>query len=1034
MKNIRILYIEDNKQQRRALTEILRKKGYVVTTASSGKTGLSLFKRRRFDVILCDLNMPEVDGLEVLGQVKQTGSEIPFIMLSTRGSIKEAVRSIKNGAHDFILEPPHPDELETTIDNAFEISSLQQQLLDSQTDYKHLIENIPDVVYSLDTKGIFLSVSPASRELLGYKPEELVGTSLFDLVHAEDQETIKKAFAEAQRSEREQLLRIEARLVTQSGEIRYFEMRGRTSVEDGRFVGGEGIARDITERYHFEQELAQRQREIRSVLDNWPHPIILVDREDRLRIANRGIDDFFGIKFAKLIDRPFSAFIKEIKDCFEDSRHFQRISQEMPVTEPQLHKPDTDAIWFLNHSVKQIKPKQRTLVPVVNTVRDQSGQEMGKIYIYTDITALKQSFDHVQTMVNASPIPVLASRLADGKVIFANQHMARMLGVDASRIKDQKTPDFYDDPKDRERIVTALNKDGYLHNQLIRIKKADKNKLWVLISSEIVHLEEEPVVLTGIYDISQRVEMEQALERERNFVTAVLDTAGALVVVVDRKGRIVRFNRYCEEITGYTLFEVEGHPFWESFILPEETESVKAVFSDLLAGQFPSQHENYWLTKSGERRLIDWSNTALMDESGQVEYVVAIGIDVTEHREMEIALFESEQNYRELVEYAHSIILRWDRHGRVLFINEFAQDFFGYSEKEIVGKHVLGTIVPETDSSGRDLRAMISDIENNPEKYISNENENMKRNGERVWISWSNQPIYDGKDKLKEILSIGKDETERKKAQKALQDTQAQLIQADKLASLGQLVAGVAHEINTPVGALNSMHDTLFRTLDKLKDIIQQEFPQDHGQMPKIEAAFRVIEDAHQVINSGTERVISIVTRLRSFARLDEAELKTVDIHEGIEDTLVLIHNEIKHHITIVKEFGDVPPISCYPSQLNQVFLNLLVNGKQAILDLKSKGTIVIKTYVKEDCVHIQFKDDGIGIPRENLHRVFDPGFTTKGVGVGTGLGLSICYQIIQNHRGEMRVDSKPKAGSTFTITLPMNLEEILESPPTSND
>ena len=415
-----------------------------------------------------------------------------------------------------------------------------------------------------------------------------------------------------------------------------------------------------------------------------------------------------------------------------------------------------------------------------------------------------------------------------------------------------------------------------------------------------------------------------------------------------------------------------------------------------------------------------------------MEYIVSIGIDVSEHRQMEIALLESEQNYRELVEYANSIILRWDRRGKIRFFNEFAQKFFGYEEKEIVGKNIMGTIVPETDSYGQDLRAMIADIEKNPDNYVSNENENMTSRGERVWISWSNQPIYDEKGNLKEILSIGKDETERKKAQKALQDTQAQLIQADKLASLGQLVAGVAHEINTPVGALNSMQDTLFRTLDKIQDIIQQEFPKDHPQMPKIESAFQVIKDAHQVIRSGTDRVISIVTRLRSFARLDEAELKTVDIHAGIEDTLVLIHNEIKHSITIVKEFGDIPPISCYPGQLNQVFLNLLVNGKQAILDLKEKGTIRIKTFVRADKLHIQFQDDGVGIPQENLRKVFDPGFTTKGVGVGTGLGLSICYQIIQNHRGELRVDSHTNKGSTFFISLPLNLEEMLEAVPNS--
>ncbi len=890
MKNIRILYIEDEKQQRKDLSEVLKNKGYRVTTACSGKTGLSLFQRRRFDVILCDLNMPEMGGLEVLEQAKKSNPDIPFIMLSSRGSVKEAVRSIRKGAHDFILEPPHPDELEITIDNAFEISRLQQKLLSSQTDYKRLVENVPDVIYSLDPKGRFISISPASETVLGYKPSELVGTPMFDILHPEDQGRVRQGFLKSQRSGKGQLRKLEFRLVTKSGEIRHFEARGRTTMEDGRVVRGDGIIRDITE--------------------------------------------------------------------------------------------------------------------------------------------LKRSFDNIQTIVNASPIPVLVSHLSDGTIIFINQHMARLLGYNSSKIKGQKTPDFYDNPEDRNKVTAALQEDGHVHNQLIRIKKADDSRIWVLFSTELVNLGEEKVALTGLYDISERIEMEQALELERNFVNAVLDTAGALVVVVDREGRIVRFNRFCKEVTGYTFSEVEGKQFWELFLMPEETESVKAVFQKLLAGQFPSKNENYWLTKSGNRRLIDWSNTALLDNAGEVEYIVAIGIDISEHREMEMALLESEQNYRELVEYANSIILRWNRHGEIRFFNDFAQKFFGYKEKEIIGKNVMGTIVPETDSFGHDLRAMIADIEKNPEKYVSNENENMKRNGERVWISWSNRPIYDEEGNLHEILSIGKDETERKKAQKALQDTQAQLIQADKLASLGQLVAGVAHEINTPMGALNSMHDTLFRTLDRIQDIISQEFPKDHPQSSKIETSFRVIEEAHQVLCSATDRVISIVSRLRSFARLDEAELKTVDIHEGIEDTLVLIHNEIKHHITVIKEFGDVPHLACYPSQLNQVFLNLLINGKQAILDLKKKGTIRLTTFVRKNRVYIKFKDDGIGIPQENLHRVFDPGFTTKGVGVGTGLGLSICYQIIQNHRGELRVDSQPKKGSTFTIILPMNLEEILEDVP----
>jgi signal transduction histidine kinase len=169
--------------------------------------------------------------------------------------------------------------------------------------------------------------------------------------------------------------------------------------------------------------------------------------------------------------------------------------------------------------------------------------------------------------------------------------------------------------------------------------------------------------------------------------------------------------------------------------------------------------------------------------------------------------------------------------------------------------------------------------------------------------------------------------------------------------------------------------------------------------------------------------VTEIVRRLRSFARLDEAELKKVDIHEGLEDTLILIHHEIKHNITVKKDYGEIPPISVYPGRLNQVFLNILNNARQAI---EGKGTVTIKTYLAQGKVHVAISDTGGGISPEDIKQVFDPGFTTKGVGVGTGLGLSICYQIIQEHKGNIKVESEKGKGTTFTVTLPMNLDEIL--------
>ncbi|MGB6864736.1 MAG: ATP-binding protein, partial [Candidatus Aminicenantaceae bacterium] len=258
-----------------------------------------------------------------------------------------------------------------------------------------------------------------------------------------------------------------------------------------------------------------------------------------------------------------------------------------------------------------------------------------------------------------------------------------------------------------------------------------------------------------------------------------------------------------------------------------------------------------------------------------------------------------------------------------------------------------------------------------------------------------------------------------------VKEKQAQLVQSSKRAALGSLVAGVAHEINTPVGAINSMHNTLMRAVEKVKDDIEDCLKDTQKEYARIHSSLEVVDNANKVIQAGTERVIDIVKRLRSFARLDEAELKDADINEGIEDTLTIIHHQIKHEITVVKNYGDIPRISCFPGRLNQVFLNLLINARQSIED---KGTITISTYAKNNKVYVEIKDTGKGIAREHLAKIFDPGFTTKGVGVGTGLGLSICYQIIQDHHGEILVESDAGKGTTFTVILPTDLEKKLET------
>jgi len=254
-----------------------------------------------------------------------------------------------------------------------------------------------------------------------------------------------------------------------------------------------------------------------------------------------------------------------------------------------------------------------------------------------------------------------------------------------------------------------------------------------------------------------------------------------------------------------------------------------------------------------------------------------------------------------------------------------------------------------------------------------------------------------------------------------IQETQTQLVQSEKMASLGNLVAGVAHEINTPLGSIHANADLSRRALEIVCTICRERLQQDDVPEPaKVQRALQILEESNQTTMTASKRIVNIVKSLRNFARLDEAERKKVDLHEGLESTLTLIYHELKNRIEVVRDFRELPLVDCFPNQINQVFMNLLVNGMQAI---EGPGTISITTRAAQDNVIVEIRDTGAGISPENLQKIFDPGFTTKGVGVGTGLGLSIVYKIIEAHGGKITVDSTVGKGTTFTIALPVTAE-----------
>lgn len=249
-----------------------------------------------------------------------------------------------------------------------------------------------------------------------------------------------------------------------------------------------------------------------------------------------------------------------------------------------------------------------------------------------------------------------------------------------------------------------------------------------------------------------------------------------------------------------------------------------------------------------------------------------------------------------------------------------------------------------------------------------------------------------------------------------LREAQARMIQSGKMASLGRLVAGVSHELNNPLGAMRASSETLGRAVQRLADYARPAKGSEPGER-EVTRAQDAARDGVRVVQQASERIAATVRRLRAFSQLDEAELQVEHLHVLLEETLDFLRNRVGEGVTIRTDLGDLPPVLCYPADVNQVLHAVLENAVEAV---GGEGEIVVRTCVERDHAVIEVRDDGAGIAPDQLDRVFDPGFTTKSRGVGTGLGLAIAYQAMERHSGMVEIDSAPGEGTRVALRFPV--------------
>lgn len=444
-------------------------------------------------------------------------------------------------------------------------------------------------------------------------------------------------------------------------------------------------------------------------------------------------------------------------------------------------------------------------------------------------------------------------------------------------------------------------------------------------------------------------------------------------IVIDAEHKITHWNKACEFFLGYSAATMVGSKDqWKPFfkyprpiladlvLTPDGMQQVQDLYGDKYA-QSPLIHGAYHATdffpKLGQSGLwLHFTAAPLHSQDGKVIGAIEIFEDITERREAEDALKRAHDNLETLVV---------KRTNQLKEANEKLESDIQYRQE--IEQKLIG------------------------------------RNDELTALN------------------------------KELSSAQAQLMQSEKMASIGQLAAGVAHEINNPVGYIFSNVGSLEKYLEDLFEILNFyesiehtiQSPEVKTQLAELKEKIEInylkedIPDLMEQSKEGIERVRKIVQDLKDFSRVDSnVEWQWANLHSGIDSTLNVVNNEIKYRADVVKDYGKLPDVECLPSQLNQVFMNLVVNASHAITS--DRGTITIKTRQENEEVVINISDTGSGIPADVLPKIFDPFFTTKPIGKGTGLGLSLSYGIIKKHNGEISVDSVAGQGTTFTIRLPI--------------